>query len=117
MNDYTRSCYIDGSTYKYCDDMYALMMLRDSCFILYVMVKLVSTRWNKPSKIFSHHKGTFGSIYTCRDMILLEKQIPFSVLILLMRLRYGDEKVGLRMIKPFVYFIIWAINPEEVTRD
>ena len=34
-----------------------------------------------------------------------------------MRLRYGDEKVRLRMIKPFVYFIIWAINLEEVTRD
>ena len=52
-----------------------------------------------------------------RDMILLENQIPFSILILLMRLRYGDEKVRLRMINPFVYFIIWAINLEEVTRD
>ena len=31
-----------------------------------------------------------------------------------MRLRYVDKKVGLRMIKPFIYFTIWAIDPKEV---
>ncbi|KAK4596471.1 hypothetical protein RGQ29_014493 [Quercus rubra] len=99
INDYTRSCYVDGSTNKYSDDVFALMMLRDSCFILYVMENVVRNRWDK--------------FYACRDMILLENQIPFSLLILLMRLRYGDEKLGLRMIKPFACFIIWAINPED----
>ena len=117
INDYTRSCYVDGSTNKYSDDVFALMMLRDSCFILYVMENAVRNRWDEFSKIFAHHIGPSGRFYACRDMILLENQIPFSLLILLMRLRYGDEKLGLRMIKPFACFIIWAINPEDVTRD
>uniref|UniRef100_A0A7N2L5K8 Uncharacterized protein n=2 Tax=Quercus lobata TaxID=97700 RepID=A0A7N2L5K8_QUELO len=117
INDYTRSCYVDGSTNKYSDDVFALMMLRDSCFILYVMENVVRNRWDKLGKIFGHHIGPFGSFYAFRDMILLENQVPFSLLILLMRLRYGDEKFGLRMIKPFACFIIWTINPEDVARD
>ena len=106
INDYTRSCYVDGSINKYCDNVFTLMMLRDSCFILYVMENVVRNRWDKLSNSFAHHIGPFGSFYACRDVILLENQIPFSLLILLMRLRYGDEKLGLRMIKPFACFIV-----------
>ena len=37
MNHLTRACYADCSEEKYCDDTFALIMLRDGCFISYLL--------------------------------------------------------------------------------
>ena len=36
MNHLIRVCYVDCLEEKYCDDMFALIMLRDGCFISYL---------------------------------------------------------------------------------
>ena len=33
LNDHARSCYVDGSTSAYDDEMFALMMLQDLIFL------------------------------------------------------------------------------------
>ena len=37
MNHLTRACYVDCLEEKYCDDTFALIMLRDGCFISYLL--------------------------------------------------------------------------------
>ncbi|KAL0006812.1 hypothetical protein SO802_008314 [Lithocarpus litseifolius] len=134
MIDHTRACYVDCSKEKYCDDTLALIMLRDGCFISYLLdIVVEAEKWDKVSELFVNHGKLLGLISVAKDMVLLENQIPLSVLELLMSLRYNNKKVVPKMIKQFIYYVFlgisledvledmnvefWGISPEEVPKD
>ena len=105
MNHLTRACYVDFSEEKYCDDTFALIMLRDGCFISYLLDIMVDQKWDKLSKLFDNSERLLGFGSVVRYMVLLENQIPFAVLKLLGSLRYNNKKVVPKMIKQFIYFV------------
>ena len=115
MNRDIRACYVDGSTDEYCDNKFALMMLRDGCLILHIIDISVNLRGDEIF-VLAQREGILRLHYLVRDMILLENQIPFRILDVLISLRY-EEKVGLRMIKKFIYLLSWGISPKKVTGD
>ncbi|WMV55289.1 hypothetical protein MTR67_048674 [Solanum verrucosum] len=100
-----RSCYVDGSTDKYNDHEFALMMLLDACFIINHIELSTTDTYNK-LRTTRHHLGMLALSTTIRDMFLLENQIPFWILKLLISLRYdkdeGDEL--LEMLLNFTLF-------------
>ncbi|XP_050273529.1 UPF0481 protein At3g47200-like isoform X2 [Quercus robur] len=113
MNRDNRACYVDGSTNNYDDNKFALMMLRDGCSILYLL-DLVLNNTTKIGEVFADRRDILP--YILPDMILLENQIPFAVLELLMSLR-NNKNVWPRMIKSFIYFVLWGILEKTVTGD
>ena len=116
LNDHTRSCYVHGSTSDYNDEELALMMLEDGCFILFFIEWMTSTfqkdkewmiSWKRDIIIMVVNQlGILELEYLYRDLLLLENQIPFSVLYVLMRNIYGENE-GLTMIKSFLSMIHW----------
>ena len=58
MNQLTRACYVDCLEEKYCDDTFASIMLRDGCFISYLLDVGVDKKWDKVSELFVNH-GSF----------------------------------------------------------
>ncbi|KAF9667379.1 hypothetical protein SADUNF_Sadunf15G0016900 [Salix dunnii] len=72
-----RECYAEESTRQFNDEQFAQMMFLDGCFILEVVSNKLSER-QKP------RKEELASV--TRDLILLENQLPFKVLIPLMRI-------------------------------
>lgn len=117
MNNDTRACYVDCLKEKYCDDTLALIMLRDGCFISYLLDIVVDKEEDKISELFDNHGSFLGYSSVISDMVLLENQIPLAVLELLMSLRYNNNKVVPKMIKKFIYFAFWHISVEEVPED
>ncbi|KAL4601105.1 hypothetical protein ACB092_11G248000 [Castanea dentata] len=117
MNHLTRACYVDCSEEKYCDDTFALIMLRDGCFISYLLDIVVDKKWDKVSELFANHGRVLGYNSVITDMFLLENQIPLAVLELLMSLRYNNKKVVPKMIKHFIYYVFWKMSLEEVPED
>ncbi|KAL0006811.1 hypothetical protein SO802_008313 [Lithocarpus litseifolius] len=117
MNNDTRACYVDCSKEKYCDDTLALTMLRDGCFISYLLDILVDKKEYEASELFANHGSFLGYSSVISDMVLLENQIPLAVLELLKSLRYNNNKVVPKMIKQFIYFAFWHISLEEVPED
>ena len=109
MNHLTRACYVDFSEEKYCDDTFALIMLRGGCFISYLLDIMVDQKWDKLSELFDNSERLLGFGSVVRYMVLLENQIPFAVLKLLGRLRYNNKKVVPKMIKQFIYFVYLGI--------
>ncbi|KAI7728060.1 hypothetical protein M8C21_030609 [Ambrosia artemisiifolia] len=81
-----RKCYIDGSTDAYDDEEFNLMMLRD---------------------------GAIGFANIMRDVLLLENQIPFIVLEVLLKLRFPNDK-GEDILNGFFNYLKYG---EVVTRD
>ncbi|KAK9075869.1 hypothetical protein SSX86_004198 [Deinandra increscens subsp. villosa] len=85
-----RKCYIDGSTDAYTDHEFNQMMLRDACFILSLIenVSLAS------DKIFlnSEYLGYIGLANAIPDLFVLENQIPFVVLQVLLKLKFPDDE-------------------------
>ncbi|XP_075644121.1 putative UPF0481 protein At3g02645 isoform X2 [Castanea sativa] len=117
MNHLTRACYVDCSEEKYCDDTFALIMLRDGCFISYLLDIVVDKKWDKVSELFANHGRVLGYNSVITDVFLLENQIPLAVLELLMSLRYNNKKVVPKMIKHFIYYVFWKMSLEEVPED
>jgi hypothetical protein len=83
LNEDTRSCYVVGSTEDYGDEEFALMMLQDGCFILCFIESVTSGKMDYIRMIIDH-LGHFVLQYLFQDILLLENQIPFRVLKVLM---------------------------------
>nr|XP_023918863.1 UPF0481 protein At3g47200-like isoform X2 [Quercus suber] len=111
MNYDNRACYVDGSTDDYDDNQFAWMMLRDGCSILYIIDILANNRIEKQSMLVKNHVDILPQITT--EMILLENQIPFAVLKLLMSLK----NLRLGSIKRFIYLYFCGILEMAVTGD
>lgn len=84
-----RKCYIDGSTDDYNDDEFTQMMLRDGCFVLF-FIECVSHA-KKNVLLHNEYLGALGFAKVARDTLLLENQIPFVVLEVLLGLRFPDK--------------------------
>ena len=137
MNHLTRACYVDCSKENYCDDTFALIILREGCFISYLLDTVVDQKWDELSKLFDNRgrllgfyqkwdelsklfdkRGRLLGFYSVvRDMVLLENQIPLAVLELLGSLRYNNKKVVPKMIKQFIYFLCLGLVPLACYRD
>ncbi|KAF5802282.1 hypothetical protein HanRHA438_Chr06g0266901 [Helianthus annuus] len=85
-----RKCYIDGSTDGYNDEEFSRMMLRDGCFVLF-FIECISTGNNKVL-LNNEYLGALGFANVVRDLFLLENQIPFVVLEVLLTLKFPDDK-------------------------
>jgi hypothetical protein len=110
--DHTRSCYVDGSTNAYDDEEFALMMLQDGCFILFLIECWTDKKeWQTSRKdnilMILDHLGALEVKCLYRDLLLLENQIPFRVLNVLMSNIYKENE-GLTMIKSYLYRIHWG---------
>ncbi|KAH0721768.1 hypothetical protein KY290_006246 [Solanum tuberosum] len=104
--DNARSCYVDGSIDKYNDHEFALMMLLDACFIINHIELSTTDRYNK-LRTTRHHLGMLALSTTVRDMFLLENQIPFWILKLLISLRY-DKNEGDELLEMFLNFTLFG---------
>ncbi|KAJ0566768.1 hypothetical protein HanPSC8_Chr06g0248821 [Helianthus annuus] len=85
-----RKCYIDGSTHAYNDDEFNLMMLRDGCFVLF-FIECVSVGSSR-LLLNNEYLGALGFANVIHDIFLLENQIPFVVLEVLLTLKFPDDK-------------------------
>ncbi|XP_076890075.1 UPF0481 protein At3g47200-like [Bidens hawaiensis] len=83
-----RKCY-DGSTDGYTDEEFARMMLRDACFVLF-FIDCIS-RANNKFLLNNEYLGALGFANVARDIFLLENQIPFVVLEVLLDIRFSDK--------------------------
>ncbi|KAH0712530.1 hypothetical protein KY289_008489 [Solanum tuberosum] len=104
--DNARSCYVDGSTDKYNDHEFALTMLLDACFIINHIELSTTDTYNK-LRTTRHHLGMLALSTTVCDMFLLEDQIPFWILKLLISLRY-DKDEGDELLKMFLNFTLFG---------
>ncbi|KAL4571706.1 hypothetical protein LXL04_018470 [Taraxacum kok-saghyz] len=84
-----RNCYIDGCTDEFTDEQFNRMMLHDGCFVLF-FIESVATQNNK-LMLNNEHLGALGFATVTRDMFLLENQIPFVVLKVLLNLRFPED--------------------------
>ncbi|KAI3772641.1 hypothetical protein L6452_03831 [Arctium lappa] len=84
-----RKCYIDGSTDDYNDEEFNRMMLRDACFVLFFIECLSLS--NKKMLLHNEYLGALGFANVVRDIFLLENQIPFVVVKVLLDLRFEDK--------------------------
>ncbi|KAK3019464.1 hypothetical protein RJ639_005148 [Escallonia herrerae] len=108
MVDIARSCYVEGSTDAYDDEEFSRMMLLDACFILSVICS-VASEYNPAEMIIGkkftidfgavillHYEylGALGWANIFRDIFLLENQVPYEVLRVLINFRsdVGDER-------------------------
>ncbi|KAK4721180.1 hypothetical protein R3W88_011413 [Solanum pinnatisectum] len=91
-----RSCYLEEFVNKYNDYEFARMMLLDACFILNDIEISTRSTPNSASKQSNtiKHLGIAVYLVTRRDLYLLENQVPFLVLKLLVKLRYDDDQGG-----------------------
>ncbi|KAD5317477.1 hypothetical protein R6Q59_032832 [Mikania micrantha] len=95
-----RRCYIDGSTDAYNDEELNRMMLHDGCFILFM---IESTGNNKSHLVFEYLGSVELSNIMC-DLFLLENQIPFVVLQVLLELKFPADK-GEDVLNKFFNFL------------
>ncbi|KAD5317474.1 hypothetical protein R6Q59_032830 [Mikania micrantha] len=115
--DDARKCYIDGSTDAYDDHEFNQMMLRDGCFILF-FIECISCENNK-LMLYNEYMGALGFANVARDMFLLENQIPFVVLEVLLKLKFPDDK-GEDVLNGFFNYLNYGeviIRDEKVLKD
>ncbi|XP_009793821.2 UPF0481 protein At3g47200-like [Nicotiana sylvestris] len=91
-----RDCYAEDITKYYSDVEFAKMMFLDGCFILQYIYCLVNSKSYKQLQMKSHDIA-----FIRRDLFLLENQLPFEVLHVLMSCRFKKDE-GMRMIKTFI---------------
>ncbi|XP_028057302.1 uncharacterized protein LOC114261262 [Camellia sinensis] len=104
--DDARSCYVKRSTNKYNREQFATMILLDGCFILAIIEDFFPYVDNQKSKYddVRDHLGllfwfsTFDHIF-----YLLENQLPFQVLELLMSLKFKEDE-GMESINKLLNF-------------
>ncbi|KAI3787052.1 hypothetical protein L1987_41227 [Smallanthus sonchifolius] len=85
-----RKCYIDGSTDAYSDREFCQMMLRDGCFIVFFMEGM--TYGESKLMLTNEYLGTTEILNIPGDIFLLENQIPFLVLQVLLQLKSPKDK-------------------------
>ncbi|KAJ6967950.1 hypothetical protein NC653_036015 [Populus alba x Populus x berolinensis] len=95
-----RRCYVEDALSVILNDMtkFTKMMFLDGCFVIQFMHCLLRDHQNL--KMSSH----FAAL-VARDMFLLENQLPFVVLRSLMKLRFGSDEGGIKLIKDFIKHI------------
>ncbi|KAJ7976631.1 hypothetical protein O6P43_006386 [Quillaja saponaria] len=104
--DYARKCYvdIDGLRGRFTKREFAQMMLVDGCSILDVIDGRVNNGHESEDMIIAH-LGMMGYYQTFfQDMFLLDNQVPFGVLQLLICLKYKQED-GFKMIWNFLKYM------------
>ncbi|PIN14763.1 hypothetical protein CDL12_12605 [Handroanthus impetiginosus] len=87
-----RNCYEEGSTDGYDDDELARMMLLDACFIAAHMMAMDSD--NDSKRIFDlllYRHSSLSISIALRDICLVENQIPFWIVELLLSKFYTPE--------------------------
>nr|GMD39849.1 UPF0481 protein At3g47200-like [Ipomoea batatas] len=100
-----RSCYIMESISEFDDLEFAEMMLLDGCFLLnhFLVTTDYGDDFARAREYYSPLDITTlmtidvaaGIIFTERDTILLENQIPLWIIKLLFKARYGNEAAGI----------------------
>ncbi|KAI8562385.1 hypothetical protein RHMOL_Rhmol03G0032000 [Rhododendron molle] len=89
--DDARSYYLEGSTDKYSDEEFAEMMLLDGLLVLAIFESIPSNdhEWGGTiPDVFKKHLGAHATYLVFTDIFfLLENQLPFQVLELLMSLK------------------------------
>ncbi|XP_059653439.1 UPF0481 protein At3g47200-like [Cornus florida] len=96
-----RNCYLEGSTDAYDDTAFARMMLLDGCFLLHFIYINVSPRGPFLDELVKH-VGEAGMRGIIADIILLENQLPFRVLQVLISSSSSAESVLEEFIENFV---------------
>ncbi|KAA8518027.1 hypothetical protein F0562_015492 [Nyssa sinensis] len=92
-----QKCYSEQSTKRFSDDAFIKMMVLDGCFILQFVLCFGDGKCNQMN-MKSHDIA-----FIRRDLFLLENQLPFQVLNVLMSCRVEfDEGEGLRKINKFI---------------
>ncbi|RVW35964.1 hypothetical protein VitviT2T_012759 [Vitis vinifera] len=106
-----KNCYNKNATKKYNDEDLAWMMLVDGCSLLHY-IHCYTTEGKSKDLPFKHQIAAFVQ----QDLLLLENQLPFRVLELLLESRFkGNE--GMEMIEKFIHFTIKGWMPSKVTCD
>ncbi|KAI7754315.1 hypothetical protein M8C21_009057 [Ambrosia artemisiifolia] len=106
-----RNCYTDGSTDGYSDEEFTRIMLRDACFVLF-FIECISIAKTK-LLLNNEYLGALGFANVVRDIFLLENQIPFVVLEVLLELRFPDDK-GENVLNRFFNYLNYG---EVMARD
>ncbi|KAM0072897.1 hypothetical protein Hdeb2414_s0001g00041401 [Helianthus debilis subsp. tardiflorus] len=112
-----RKCYIDGSTDAYNDEEFNRMMLHDACFILFFIECLA--RADNKLLLNNEYIGAIGFANVMRDIFLLENQIPFVVIEVLLKLRFPDDE-GEDILNRFFNYLNYGeaiISDEKVLGD
>ncbi|KAM3322423.1 hypothetical protein P3S67_003574 [Capsicum chacoense] len=95
---YAKSCYLQEFAGKYSDEEFARMMLRDACVILnYIGPTEGHVLYKQAQMIQRLGVVVYANIE--RDMYLLENQIPFRILKMLVSLRYNGFDHGQRFVQ------------------
>ncbi|KAK2978434.1 hypothetical protein RJ640_023593 [Escallonia rubra] len=134
MVDIARSCYVEGSTDAYDDEEFSRMMLLDACFILTIICSEIfdwrymgnqrphtkntdfaltlslgatdDTKVDHVVLLYHEHLGALGWANIFRDMFLLENQVPYEVLRVLINFRSDDGNEREATVNRFVDFIV-----------
>ncbi|XP_052622991.1 UPF0481 protein At3g47200 [Lactuca sativa] len=105
-----RKCYVDGSTDEYNDEQFTRMMLRDGCFVLF-FIHCIASEPNTMLMLNIEYLGALGFLHIARDILLLENQIPFIVLQVLLDLQFPEDR-GERILNEFFNYL----NYGEITK-
>ncbi|XP_058185907.1 UPF0481 protein At3g47200-like [Rhododendron vialii] len=104
MVDVARSYYLEGSTEKYSDEEFAEIMLLDGLFVLAIFESFIVETFRKE---LLKRLGIYDLFFLVADITyLLENQLPFQVLELLMSLKSKDNNFAELLDE------IWEINCE-----
>lgn len=104
-----KSCYMEEFTRQYNDNDFARMMLLDACFVLNLIETETQDLSLCCSKVYNTilHLGIGVFSFIVRDMFLLENQVPFQVLKLLFKLRFGRDGFE-EMSKSYCYKVLFG---------
>ncbi|KAF8398275.1 hypothetical protein HHK36_017202 [Tetracentron sinense] len=91
-----REFYAEGSTTDFDDGAFMNMMFLDGCFVLH-FIDCVANEKLKDMEMKLHY-----IVFVRQDLFLLENQLPFLVLKVLMDLIFEDRKRGWEIIKIFL---------------
>ncbi|KAI3694519.1 hypothetical protein L1987_77486 [Smallanthus sonchifolius] len=103
-----RKCYIDGSTDAYSDEQFCRMMLHDGCFIVFFMEGM--TYGGNKLMLTKEYLGTTQILNITSDIFLLENQIPFLVLQVLLQLKFPKKKVREGVLNVFFNYLNRALQ-------
>ncbi|KAK6122760.1 hypothetical protein DH2020_043498 [Rehmannia glutinosa] len=106
-----RNCYIDGSTDIYTDEEFAEMMLLDACFLIYYILIYymdIDKKHQELSFLMYNNLGRLVLSLVNHDIFLMENQIPFRILVLLIDLRYNNDWKGEEALNKFLHKSVWG---------
>ncbi|CAA2961967.1 Hypothetical predicted protein [Olea europaea subsp. europaea] len=98
VGDSARKCY-EKDAIPFDNESFNKMMFLDACFVLQIMSVYYETESPHDKKNFLRSSDL---VFVCRDLLLLENQIPFLVLKLLMKFRFKCEIDGIMLIMNFL---------------